>query len=38
VKEITTIVKYEDGTVEDLVEKHSVLKTTSNSYIKDATL
>jgi hypothetical protein len=27
VKEVTTVVKYEDGSMEDWVEKHSVLKS-----------
>jgi len=27
VKEIVTIVKYDDGTVEDFLEKHSILKS-----------
>jgi hypothetical protein len=37
IKEVTTVLKYEDGTVEDFVEKHSVLKN-SESSLKEQTL
>lgn len=33
IREVTTVLKYEDGTIEDFVEKHSVLKN-SESLLK----
>ncbi len=37
VKEVTTVLKYEDGSIEDFVEKHSVLKN-SESLLKEHSL
>jgi hypothetical protein len=36
IKEVTTILKYDDGTVEDFVEKHSLLR--SDSFIKEGSV
>lgn len=37
IREVTTVLKYEDGMIEDFVEKHSVLKN-SESLLKEHSL
>lgn len=34
IKEVTTVLKYDDGTIEDFVEKHSLLKN-ADSLLKE---
>jgi hypothetical protein len=37
IKEVTTVLKYDDGSIEDFVEKHSVLKN-GESLLKEHSL